>query len=600
MPDFNDINAKIGGGRHTSDESNFLASGRDFSMFSRLPSSAPSFTYSNLPSFRNASSLYEPRQLSANSNTGSLPFVPRESMLNDNFAPSSRNPSFPQRPAFESKIINPQKLANPAKRDHSVPETDIIDFLRCLFIILYELGKKTALWVVFFLSIGGEHLIRLIERIPTPETAKKVESTPIKREVDGIAELFNKLVPASVSTPMEGSEVKNVDDSIVVSRKSKIGQLASKLNESKDDAPARDYGTFFYKPKNVRSNLNIEAMFLKSNFGRPETYKERKEQKPYDADSELRNRASQLTNSIKKMFPLEEDRKRDRRASRFRDLEWLKKDNVDYVENLESTELFKEYQKIMQERTKMQELIKLTKSRDYAKVKPLSTDQLATVEKFWRSSNPQLLVCSAFNIDIYTRDLKTLCDRKWLNDNVIDFYMSLINERAKSHPTTLPQIHIFSTHFYSNLSTRGYNSVRRWTKRAKVDVTKLDYIFVPINLNQSHWALGVINNKEKAFQYYDSLYGSGDDILYNLEDYMVNETKKLYGDSMNGIDYSLYDHFDSMKTPKQENGFDCGVFMCTVVDYVSRERPLLFSQSDMKNLRRRMAYEICMKKLIDH
>ncbi|KAG7728744.1 hypothetical protein KL933_001977 [Ogataea haglerorum] len=596
MPDFNDINVKTRGERRASDETNFLASGRDFSMFSRLPSSAPSFTYSNLPSFRNSSSLYEPRQLSTNSNTGSLPFVPRESMLNDKFVPSPRIASFPQRPAFESKTINPQKLAKPVKRDSTAPETDIIDFLRCLFIILFELGKKTALWAVFFLSVGGKHLMRLIERIPLPETARKVERTPTKRDIDGITELFNKLVPASVSTPLEGSEVKQVDDSIADSRKSKIGQLASKLDESKN-SPARDYGTFFYKPKNVRPNVNIEAMFLKSNFGRTEDYKEHK---PYDPDSELRSRASQLTSSIKKMFPLEEDRKRDRRASRFRDLEWLKKDHVDYVENLESTELFMEYQKIMQERTKMQELIKLTKSRDYAKVRPLSADQLATVEKFWKSSNPRLLVSSAFNIDIYTRDLKTLCDRKWLNDNVIDFYMGLINERAKSHPTTLPQIHIFSTHFYSNLSTRGYNSVRRWTKRAKVDVTKLDYIFVPINLNQSHWALGVINNKERAFQYYDSLYGNGDDILYNLEDYMVNETKKLYGDSMNGIDYSLYDHFDSMKTPKQENGFDCGVFMCTVVDYVSRERPLLFSQSDMKNLRRRMAYEICTKKLIDH
>ncbi|KAH3665470.1 hypothetical protein OGAPHI_003654 [Ogataea philodendri] len=592
MSDLNNINLKTRGQRSASDDKNFFASSRDFSLFSRLPSSAPSFTYNNLPSFRNVSSLYDNRQPSTNSNVGNVPFVPREAMLNDNFKPSSRGSSGISK--LGTKTVDPQKLTLTTKAAPATPEADFLDFLKCLLLILYQLGKKAALWAVFLLTLVGNQVIKLVERIPEPETAvvDGISSTPIKREIDGITGFLNKMVPNSLSTPL--GHVVSEEEKPVKSSSSKISQLASKLNESAVNK--KDYGTFFYKPTTARPDLDIEAMFLKSNLSKSA---DKENYKSVDSSQELQNKASQITSSLRTMFPLAKSVKDNRSTSRFQNLEWLKKDNVDYVENLESSDLFKEYQKIMQERTKMQELIKLTKSRDSTKVRPLSSDQLAVVEKFWRNPDPRKLVSSAFNIDIYTRDLKTLADRKWLNDNVIDFYMSLICERAKNDPS-LPQIHIFSTHFYTNLSTKGYSSVKRWTKRAKVDVTKLDYIFVPINLNQSHWALGVINNKEKAFQYYDSLYGNGEDVIYNLEQYMVNETKKLYGDSMNGIDYSQYDSFESMKTPKQENGFDCGVFVCTFVDYLSRERPLMFSQSDMKSLRRRMAYELCIKKLIDH
>jgi len=37
--------------------------------------------------------------------------------------------------------------------------------------------------------------------------------------------------------------------------------------------------------------------------------------------------------------------------------------------------------------------------------------------------------------------------------------------------------------------------VRRWTKRDKVDLFERDLVIVPINCNQSHWTLALINVK---------------------------------------------------------------------------------------------------------
>ncbi|MES1921780.1 hypothetical protein MHBO_003310 [Bonamia ostreae] len=48
--------------------------------------------------------------------------------------------------------------------------------------------------------------------------------------------------------------------------------------------------------------------------------------------------------------------------------------------------------------------------------------------------------------------------------------------------------------------------------------------------------------------------------------------------------------------PRQENGFDCGVFVCKAAEFLSDGMPLVYKQSDMGLLRKRMALEIMMKK----
>lgn len=93
----------------------------------------------------------------------------------------------------------------------------------------------------------------------------------------------------------------------------------------------------------------------------------------------------------------------------------------------------------------------------------------------------------------------------------MDYYLALVCHRANKDSPKHKKVHAFSTFFYKNLSSGGHNSVRRWAKRFGIEgakLGKLDYLIVPINQNNSHWTLAVVNFKKKAFEYYDSLGGS--------------------------------------------------------------------------------------------
>jgi sentrin-specific protease 1 len=73
-------------------------------------------------------------------------------------------------------------------------------------------------------------------------------------------------------------------------------------------------------------------------------------------------------------------------------------------------------------------------------------------------------ICEKFNIAIQKHDIHTLIDGRWLNDEVINFYGHLIQQRANRQPEQYPKIHVFSTFFYTTLE-KGYVSVRRWTRK---------------------------------------------------------------------------------------------------------------------------------------
>lgn len=227
-------------------------------------------------------------------------------------------------------------------------------------------------------------------------------------------------------------------------------------------------------------------------------------------------------------------------------------------------------------------------------VAPLPPQEVKKIESYWRQPNSAKVLTTGFKIDITISDLKTLKDREWLNDNIIDFYLSMVTQRSEGKSFS------FSTHFYSTLEgPRGYKGVERWAKKKKVDVTKLDRVFVPINRQNTHWCLAVVNNKEKKFEFYDSMGGNGRPALELVREYMILETERLYPGqkATHEQTYEAYEICDSVSCPRQENGFDCGVFTCKTVEVLSRDKTLNFTQKDMPKLRRRMAYEIINQKL---
>lgn len=253
------------------------------------------------------------------------------------------------------------------------------------------------------------------------------------------------------------------------------------------------------------------------------------------------------------------------------------------IENLRlENDLEHDREKIQLEVTKERQLL-------LSKVHPLQRDQQAEVDRLWSAGAVDKVICSAFSIEISIRDLLTLADRQWLNDNVIDFYFNLISQDN-------PEVFGWTTHFFTTLQERGYQGVARWLKRKKLNVAEKAIIFVPINILGTHWALAVVDNTAKSISYMDSLASSGNlPALETIREYMVQEGKKhnLL------VDFYSYTLHPRARTPQQLNGYDCGVFTCQCARYLAKKRGLLYGQKDMKTIRRRMAYEIISKKLLN-
>ncbi|CAI2174763.1 1477_t:CDS:1 [Funneliformis geosporum] len=200
-------------------------------------------------------------------------------------------------------------------------------------------------------------------------------------------------------------------------------------------------------------------------------------------------------------------------------------------------------------------------------------------------------------VSVCGNDLVTLKKRGWLNDEVINFYVELIVKRAANEPGKYPKIHMFNTFFYPLLEKKGYSGVARITRRAKVDIFSLDMVLVPIHL-QIHWALAVINFKERRLEYYDSMSrGCNEHILSSLKRYVEEEykdKKKSSSYDMNGWEYYRVNNL-----PQQNNAFDCGVFAMTFAEHISRGASVLFvPPKHMKYFRLKMMWEIVNSKLL--
>ena len=119
------------------------------------------------------------------------------------------------------------------------------------------------------------------------------------------------------------------------------------------------------------------------------------------------------------------------------------------------------------------------------------------------------------------KDMATLKNGEWINDEVVNLYFAILQQRETSN-MDLPRVQFFSSQFYPKLaeSTDGYyyKNVTNWTARSKVPGTVFskDLLIIPIHCHGNHWTLAVINIKLKRFEYYDSLRGGPLMVLENL------------------------------------------------------------------------------------
>uniref|UniRef100_A0A1A7WWX7 SUMO1/sentrin specific peptidase 5 n=1 Tax=Iconisemion striatum TaxID=60296 RepID=A0A1A7WWX7_9TELE len=177
-------------------------------------------------------------------------------------------------------------------------------------------------------------------------------------------------------------------------------------------------------------------------------------------------------------------------------------------------------------------------------------------------------------------DLNTLEDQSWVNDQIINMYGELIME-ATEH-----KVHFFNSFFYKQLVAKGYEGVKRWTKKA--DLFSKWLLLIPIHL-EIHWSLISVNMANKTISYYDSQGIVFRHTTDNIMKYLQSEAReKKQAAFQKGWKITII-----KSIPQQKNDSDCGVFVLEYCRCLSLKQPLLFSQDDMPRIRKRIYKELC-------
>ncbi|CAN8075280.1 unnamed protein product [Agarophyton chilense] len=227
------------------------------------------------------------------------------------------------------------------------------------------------------------------------------------------------------------------------------------------------------------------------------------------------------------------------------------------------------------------------------------------------------------NIGLKGEDFARLRGSRWLNDELLNSFVALINSRNRRDvlresnfeneeieysidvdapqeglysifSRKRPRTHVFNTFFFPRLTQKGYDysGVKRWLKRAGLSVKSLDLILIPINLNNFHWVLTAIDLRSKHFLYLDSTFGKDtSETIPILKKWLFDEVKDKHGIvAAEKMGINLWPvHINPPYLPRQQDGGSCGIFTLYMADYLERGLCPNFTQDDIRTLRRRTA-----------
>ena len=152
-------------------------------------------------------------------------------------------------------------------------------------------------------------------------------------------------------------------------------------------------------------------------------------------------------------------------------------------------------------------------------------------------------------------DSKAVATKEWIHSESVDtFFAMLENEDNKN----LFMLSGFWIDYVSETPRYAPKIIKRYRKHFFAEdhgckIAKISKIIVPINHTNDHWTLGVLDVKAKKIRYYDPISEEANRFPAKIEQ-LKNFARELLGIEMS-IEYKN-------EYERQENGHDCGPFMC--------------------------------------
>jgi len=252
--------------------------------------------------------------------------------------------------------------------------------------------------------------------------------------------------------------------------------------------------------------------------------------------------------------------------------------------------------------------------------RPLSKEEHLLVASFTAEQDGHEVVRprNRANIDLSVADFVLLRGANWLNDQIMNSFLKLINYHddqrraiidggsglADSSGCSWRRTRCLNTYFYNRMYSprlgRDFPGVRSWVRTVGLDLAAVDIIVVPLNLGRVHWVLLVIDVANCVFKYCDSfLDGDSSGAVPHLRDWLKDEARHQLGQeaasAMHIDDWPLVENEDM---PEQLDGCSCGVFALAAAECSAAGVPLSYTQDDMKTLRERIAIDLFVDDLV--
>eukprot|EP00242_Pyramimonas_sp_CCMP2087_P011860 CAMPEP_0198203548 /NCGR_PEP_ID=MMETSP1445-20131203/6855_1 /TAXON_ID=36898 /ORGANISM="Pyramimonas sp., Strain CCMP2087" /LENGTH=309 /DNA_ID=CAMNT_0043874991 /DNA_START=248 /DNA_END=1177 /DNA_ORIENTATION=- len=228
----------------------------------------------------------------------------------------------------------------------------------------------------------------------------------------------------------------------------------------------------------------------------------------------------------------------------------------------------------------------------------LTPSELRRVQKLWNGEGDETEILSAVpsGLQVTRGDLMTLIPDTWINDEVVNLYTHWMQSTGSS------RVHIYSSFFWSRLASTpagfDYKGVRRWTK--KLNVFAFDLLIIPINHNNRHWCLAVVDVTNSTIEYYDSMGSrktgskTGRLVVAHLERYLECEWEDKRETFRSEEKAGCRDqrwrsrYMTKKRIPRQYDGSSCGIFMLAFAEQRARGMPFpfRFAQEDIDDTRR--------------
>ena len=186
-------------------------------------------------------------------------------------------------------------------------------------------------------------------------------------------------------------------------------------------------------------------------------------------------------------------------------------------------------------------------------------------------------------IPMSREDYRSLTGKNWLNDNVINEYLHLVNERNKNEKLTkVSTLDSFAFKMLESNFEYGYDRIKN---QIKEDLTESDIVLVPIH-KDDHWTLISVVIRERKIEYYDSILSTRH--YSNAPKVFRNFFNRYFAEKNKDAGFKVDIRKDA---PVQGNGHDCGIFVCLEAEEIARVG-YVRKQFDTSNARRKIMINI--------